>query len=73
MVPVWMACWEAQFPVVLTVNGNEPSSVGVPLILKSPLLNVPIRPDGNPETVAPVPASEISKSMDSIAVLIQTV
>ena len=44
-----------QVPVVVTVNGNIPATVGAPLIVNCPPLYDPVTPAGRPVTPAPVP------------------
>ena len=53
MVPPAETC--VHVPVVVTVNGKVPATVGVPLIVNCPPLYDPVTPAGRPVTPAPVP------------------
>ena len=46
-----------QPPVVVTVYGNVPATVGVPDIVKMPAAKLPLTPEGKLVTVAPVAPS----------------
>jgi len=61
-----------QPPVNVTVYGNEPDAVGVPLIVTVFDDHDPVTPAGNPLTVAPV-APVVEYVTAVTAVLIQTV
>jgi hypothetical protein len=60
-----------QPPESETVKLNSPEISGVPLILNVSLSQVPLTPEGNPETVAPV-APEVKKTMPAIGLFKQT-
>ena len=61
-----------QLPVKLTVYGKDPETVGVPLMVKTFDVQVPVTPAGNPVTLAPV-APEVLNIMGVNAVFIHFV
>ena len=61
-----------QPPVSVTVYGNEPDTVGVPLIVTTLAAHDPVTPAGRPVKVAPF-APVVPYVILVIAVLIQTV
>lgn len=58
---------------MVTVKGNVPATVGVPLIVNCPPLYDPVTPAGRPVTPAPVPPPPIVYTMLVMALLWQTV
>ena len=62
-----------EFPVVVTVYGNDPVTVGVPLIVNVVPEMDEVTPVGKPETVAPVAPPPNVIVIFVIAVFIQTV
>src|SRR6185295_9468139 len=71
-VIVPLAVITPQPPVSVTVYGNEPDTVGVPLIVTTLAAHDPVTPAGKPLNVAPV-APVVPYVILVIAVLIQTV
>lgn len=72
IVPFFTATVQ-EFPVVVTVYGNDPITVGVPLIVSVVPEMDEVTPTGKPETVAPVAPPPNVILILVIAVFVQTV
>ena len=54
IVPVMLFVPPVQPPVIVTVYVNVPATVGVPVIVTTFAVQLPVTPVGKPEIVAPV-------------------